>query len=154
MYEIRTLLRPTRAVLSVLLTSFLLCGASSPDGCNTSSQSNNIGPSKGEVTAAVVGTIAVVAVGTVVLVELHKSHHTVKGCVFAGPDGIEVITDQDKPRTYKLEGDISSVRAGILVRFQGDKVKKAKDSTGDQVFRVQKIKKDYGPCKIAAKSPA
>ena len=87
----------------ICLTAYFCCGADAPQGCQT--QSTNIGPSKGEVTATVVGTVAVIAVGTVVLVEVHKSHHSVKGCVSSGPNGIEVTTDGDKPKTYMLEGD-------------------------------------------------
>ena len=131
-----------------ILTVFLLCGAQSPQGCNTSNTNYNIGPSKGEVTAAAVGVVAVIAVGTVVLVEVHKSHHMVKGCVSSGPNGIEVTTEGDKPKTYVLEGNMATVKTGDLVRFHGNKVKKTKDSTGDQTFQVQKISKDYGPCKV------
>jgi hypothetical protein len=133
----------------VLLTAYLLSGATAPATCNTANE--KIGPSKGEVIGAAVAVIAVVTVATVVLVEVHKSHHTVKGCVSTGPNGVEVTTDGDQPKTYRLEGDTLNVKEGDLVRFSGDKVKKTKDSHGDQTFKVAKIKKDYGPCKVATK---
>jgi hypothetical protein len=142
-------MRPKGAISLVCLTAYLLCGATAPQSCQ-SGQSTSIGPSGGEVIAAAVGVVAVIAVGTVVLVEVHKSHHTVKGCVSNGPNGFEVTTDGDKPKTYMLEGNVASIKPGDLVRFHGDKVKKTKDSTADQTFTVQKINKDYGPCKIAA----
>ena len=144
---------PRGAVLMICLTAYLLCGASAPQTCQTQ-QPVNIGPSGGEVLGALIGTVAVIAVGTVVLVEVHNSHHTVKGCVSAGPNGMEVTTDGEKPKTFMLEGNVASVKAGDMVRFHGDKVKKTKDSSGDQTFTVQKINKDYGPCKIATTSTA
>ena len=143
-------MRRTGVISMICLTAYLLCGATAPQTCQTQ-QPTNIGPSGGEVLAAAIGVVAVIAVGTVVLVEVHKSHHTVKGCVATGPNGIEVTTDGDKPKTYLLEGNVASVKVGDLVRFHGDKVKKTKDSTGDQTFKIQEIKKDYGPCKIAKK---
>ena len=77
------------------LSSFLLCGATSPSGCPSGGFS--IGPSKGEVVGVAVGVGAAIAVGTIVLVEVHKSHHTIKGCVTAGPnsaaDGINLVPD-------------------------------------------------------------
>lgn len=144
--------RRNGAVGFVCLTTYLLCGATAPQTCQPS-QSSNIGPSDGQVIAAAVGVVAVIAVGTVVLVEVHKSHHTVKGCVSTGPRGVEVTTVEDKPKTYVLDGETAKVKVGDLVRVHGDKIKKAKNSTEDQVFRVEKISKDYGPCPAAKKNP-
>ena len=60
------------------LAALLLSGATSPQSCNTTPQSfGNIGPSKGEIIGAAVGVVAVVVVGTVVLVEVHNSLHTI-----------------------------------------------------------------------------
>ncbi len=146
-----TPVRRNGAIAFVCLTAYLLCGATAPETCQT--QSTNIGPSGGQVIGAAVGVVAVIAVGTVVLVEVHKSHHTVKGCVSTGPSGIEVTTVEDKPKTYMLDGETANVKVGDLVRVHGDKIKKTKDSTGDQVFRVQKINKDYGPCPAGKKTP-
>lgn len=148
----RTPLRTNGALAFVCLTAYLLSGATAPQTCQTQAPTS-IGPSGGEVLAAAVGVVAVIVVGTVVLVEVHKSHHTVKGCVSTGPNGVEVTTIEDKPRTYMLDGDTASVKVGDLVRVHGDKIKKAKDSTADQVFRVQKINKDYGPCPAVKKIP-
>jgi hypothetical protein len=137
------------AALAVLLCS----GATtSPTGCPGGSGS--IGPSNGEVVGAAVGIAAVIAVAIIVPVEISHSHHTLKGCVFAGPNGIELQTSDNK--TYSLEGDAASIKAGDMIKFHGSKVKKTKDTTGDQVFQVQKLTKDYGPCKVVAQpaSPA
>jgi len=140
-------------ILSILaLTSFLLCGATDPNGCQSSSTAH-IGPTGGQI-AAVAAIVGGVVIGTVILVEVNKSHHNVKGCVLAGPNGIEVQTLGDNPTTYTLAGDASKVRVGDLVRLHGSKSKVAKGDTGDRTFKVEKISKDYGPCKVSPKTPA
>jgi hypothetical protein len=145
--------RRTGVVGMIGLSVYLLCGAqSSPQAC----QQQRIGPSGGQV-AAGVAIVAAVVVGTVVLVEVHKNHHRVKGCVFDGPSGIELRTGGDTPKVYSLAGDASKITVGDMVRLHGNKVKKTKDSAGDQTFTVEKITKDYGPCKLpdpAAKTAA
>lgn len=132
------------AALAALVVIFC-SGATSPSGCNSSS--SRIGPSGGEVAGVAIGIGAVVAVAIIVPVEINHSHHTLKGCVFSGPGGFELRTSDGK--TYALEGDPSSIKAGDLVQFHGSKVKKTKDSNGHEVFRVEKLQKDHGPCKVA-----
>jgi hypothetical protein len=51
-------------------------------------------------------------------------------------------------KTYALAGVTENIKVGDLVRFHGSKVRKVKDSTGDQTFAVQKISKDFGPCTV------
>lgn len=123
------------------LAAVFCSGADSLQGCHQS-----IGPSTGEVVAAGVGIGAVIAVAIIVPVEM--SHHTLKGCVFAGPSGVKLQTSDSK--IYDLEGDPSAIKAGDMIKFHGSKVKKTKDSKGDQVFRVEKLKKDYGPCHVTS----
>lgn len=141
---------PRRAgtVVAMAVVSLICCGFAAPTTCNTSNE--RIGPSNAEVAGVAVGVGGGI-VAAVVLVEVHHSHHTLKGCVFSGPNGLEVQTQNDK-KTYTLAGETASIKAGDMVRFHGSKVKKVKDSSGDQTFTVQKISKDYGPCKVAAPS--
>jgi hypothetical protein len=89
--------------------------------------------------------VGAAVVVTIVLV--NKAHHSVKGCVFAGKDGLDVQT-QDNMKTYALAGVTENIKVGDLVQFHGSKVKKVKDSTGDQTFAVHKVGKDYGPCMV------
>jgi hypothetical protein len=133
------------------LSCFLLCGATAPEGCPSGTQS--IGPSNGEVVGAIVGVVAVIAVGTIVIVEVNKSHHVIKGCVTAGPDGIEVHNDGDQ-KIYALTGITANVKVGDIVKVNGSKNKHQKDSAGDEDFVVQKIGRDYGPCKAALAAQA
>ena len=125
------------------LTSLCLCAADGPTTCGTNQQS--IGPSGGEVAGVIVGAAAIgaVLIGSVILID--HSHHTVKGCVLSGPNGLEVQTQNDK-KTYALTGDTANIKVGDLVQFHGNKVKRVKHSTDDQTFAVQKISKDFGPC--------
>jgi hypothetical protein len=137
-------------VILVALGSLLCTGSTAPTQC--SGFSGGIGPSNGEIAAAAVGIVAVpVAVVTVIAVE--HSHHTLQGCVFSGPGGLELRTNDAK--TYKLEGDAASIKVGDRVKFHGSHVKKAKhDDAGEQVFKVEKLSKDYGPCPVAVANAA
>ena len=122
------------------LTVFLCSGATSPTNCS----GPNVGPSNGELVGAAVGIGAGIAV--IVVVVVHEStHHSVTGCVVAGPNGPELQTSD---RRYALDGDAASIKVGDRVKIQGSRVKKTKDQTGDQVYRVKKINKDYGPCPV------
>jgi hypothetical protein len=138
-------------VAFVVLSSLLLCGATSPSGCNTSQ--DQIGPSKGEVVGAAVSIVAVVVVGTVVLVEVNKSHHNLKGCVTAGPDGLTLHTEGNS-KVYALTGVMAMVKVGDVIKVHGSKSKGKKDSAGDQDFAVEKMSRDYGPCKALLAPPA
>jgi hypothetical protein len=136
-------------------SSLLLCAANSTTGCNSSS-SGHIGPSNGEVYGAAAGIAAGIAVGTVVLVEVNKSHHTIKGCVTAGPDGLEVQNEKNN-KVYSLTGVTANVKPGDIVQVHGSKEKGEKDGSGNQDFKVAKMSRDYGPCKVAqpaASSPS
>lgn len=149
----RTILRPhdvhgnprrAGTVVAMAVVSLICCGAAAPTTCNTSN--DHFGPSGAEVAGVAVGVGGGI-VAAVVLVEVHHSHHTLKGCVFSSPNGLELQTQNDK-KTYTLAGETASIKAGDMVRFHGSRVKKIKDSSGDQTFTVEKISKDYGPCKV------
>ena len=127
------------AGLAVLFCS----GSTSPTACQSS---GTIGPSTGEVVGAAVGIGAVIAVAIIVPVEISHSHHTLVGCVVAGASGLELRTNDAK--TYALEGDAASIKVGDRVKLHGSKAKKTKDSAGDQVFRVEKLNRDYGMCHV------
>jgi hypothetical protein len=138
--------RRSGIIATTALSSFIFCGAATTtQGCNN----QRIGPSEGEVVAAGVGVVAVVAVGTVVLIEVHNSHHTIKGCVTAGPTGIQVQNEGDK-KVYTVTGVTQNVKVGDRIKVHGDKEKMAKGSTAEQIFVVQKLNKNYGVCQVAS----
>jgi hypothetical protein len=133
--------RRTGIVSMIAVSLFLFCGQTAPVQC-----SGSIGPSKGEVIGVGVAAVGVVTIGTVVLVHVHNSHHTIKGCVVAGPSGVQIQSGTGSDmKTYTLSGD-TNVKVGDLVKVHGNKVKKVKNSTDDQTFIVEKLNKDYGPC--------
>jgi hypothetical protein len=138
-------------VVFVVLSSLLLCGATSPSGCNSSQ--DQIGPSKGEVDGIAVGIVAFIVVGTVVLVEVNKSHHNLKGCVTAGPDGLTLHTEGNN-KVYALTGVPANVKVGDVIKVHGSKSKGKKDSAGDQDFAVAKMSRDFGPCKALLAPPS
>jgi len=151
--------RRTKKTVAMALASLVCCAAVGPTGCTSGLQNTKIsfGPSGAEVTAAAIG-VGVVVVGTVVLIGVHHSHHTVKGCVFSDRNGLQLQTQGDVKTyalsTYGLSGDTGKIKVGDLVRVHGTKVKKVKGSAGNQTFTVEKISKDYGPCKLNSGRPA
>jgi hypothetical protein len=139
-------MRPRVATAVTLALMLLICGGATSGSCNTSNE--RIGPSEGEVVGVAVAAVAVVAVTAVVLVEVSHSHHTLKGCVFSGSNGLELRTDDNK--TYALSGTTADVAAGNTVRLHGDRKKLPKGTTADPEFVIQKMQKNYGPCQALA----
>lgn len=122
------------------LAVFLCCGATSPTGCQNSNP-GTIGPSAGEVIGAAVGVGAGIAVVTVLAVE--HSRHTLTGCALAGPNGILLKTGST---LYAIQGDANGVKAGEKVKVHGSRARKTTDPSGNRVFVVEEVRKDYGPC--------
>jgi hypothetical protein len=135
------------AGLAVLLCS----GSSSPTGCQSGSL-GNIGPSNGEVIGAAVGIGAVIAVAIIVPVEISHSHHTLTGCILTAPNGLQLRTSDAK--IYDLEGDAASIKVGDRVKLHGSKAKKIKGSAGNDIFRVEKLNRVFGPCPVEPASSA
>ena len=102
----------------------------------------NIGPSKGEVVAIIVG-VAVIITGGGFLIhhETHK-HPSITGCVASGADGLTLKNEKDK-KVYALSGDFAALGVGERGTLKG---KKVKDSNGRASFQVEKLTKDYGKC--------
>jgi hypothetical protein len=142
----RTIKPGTGTVAMVALTSFLFCGATAPTGCvTTTTPAPAPASSKAPVIGAVVAVVGI-GFGTAVLIEAHRSHN-IKGCVLAGPGGLQLQDDGDM-KIYDLAGTTADVKVGDQVRVHGDKKKKEKGAT-DQIFAVQKLNRDYGPCKVS-----
>lgn len=103
-----------------------------------------------------VAAMAAVVVGTTVGITLavQHSHHTLQGCISSGANGLELRMSDGK--VYTLKGEVADVKAGDRLKIHGSKVKMVKgDSAGGQVFVVEKVNKDYGPCPASlATSPA
>ncbi len=58
-----------------------------------------------------------------------------------------VSTSHERRKLYAPKGDLADVKVGDKLNFHGSRVKKVRgDFEGSQVFVVEKINKDYGPC--------
>jgi hypothetical protein len=141
-------MRYRRGIVVLFALSSLLLGRASSQGFGNTIPGTSL--TEGDAVAILVGSAAAITVVTIVLV--HNSHPTLRGCVTAGPNGMLIHNDGDQ-KTYSLTGLTSSVQAGEVVKVQGKKNKKQKDSAGDEAFMVTKINKDYGPCKAALATP-
>ena len=143
------MIRKNGIIAMTVLSSLIFCGAATTtQGCDNNQR---IGPSEGELVATTVGVVAVIALGTVLLVEVHHDHHTIKGCATLGPNGVQVVNEGDS-KTYTVTGVTDQVKVGDRVKVHGNKEKTQQGST-DRVFTVQQINKDYGPCKTPPLAP-
>ena len=98
-----------------------------------------------QVALSITAGAAIVA-GTAVGITLavQHSHHTLEGCIISDGNGLSLrLSDA---RVYKLDGELADVKAGDKLKVHGSKVKKAKGTTGGEVFVVEKVNKNYGPC--------
>jgi hypothetical protein len=111
--------------------------------CLTSCTKTQIGLSTAAIAAALVAT----TVGVTLAVQ--HSRHTLQGCIVSGANGLELrISDG---RLYTVRGDLADVNVGDKLKLHGSRAKKIKgDSNGAQVFVVEKINRDYGPCPVLA----
>jgi hypothetical protein len=132
--------RTSRRITAIAVLVVLVCSGV------TSCTRTQIALSAAAMAAVVVAT----TLGVTYAVENHR--HTLQGCVFSGPSGLGLRTSDSK--IYALEGEAAKIKVGDRVKFHGSKLKKTKDSTGDQVFVVEKLSKDYGPCPVNAAAPA
>ncbi|MGB6134708.1 MAG: hypothetical protein WCC14_15235 [Acidobacteriaceae bacterium] len=102
------------------------------------------GVTKSDAVWIVVGIAAVGAgVGIGVFYALHHGH-SLNGCAMSGTNGLELQNRGDR-QTYALIGEVAGIKPGDRVRVAG---KKEKKSVADgQSFVVEKLIRDYGPCK-------
>lgn len=98
-------------------------------------------PSKGTITGAIVGIGAAIVV--VVLIATHR-HSTITGCVLSSGNG-NSITDEKSKTTYNIVNGKSAVTltVGERVKIKG---KKKKDASGNSIFQIVSVEKDYGRC--------
>jgi hypothetical protein len=129
-------LRRKRSIAAVAMLALLSSGV-------TSCTKTQVGLS----TAAIAAVLVATTVGVTLAVK--HSHHTLQGCIFSGANGLELRIGDGK--LYTLKGDLADVNVGDKLKLHGSRVKKVKDdSAGGQVFVVEKINKNYGPCPVLA----
>jgi hypothetical protein len=134
--------RPSRRQRITAFAAFVALACSGATSCTRT----QVGLSAAAIAAVLVGT----TVGITIAVQ--NSHHTLQGCVFSEANGLKIRTSDAK--VYALEGETATIKVGDRFKFHGSKLKKTKDSTGDHVFVVERLSKDYGPCPANAATAA
>ena len=133
-------------MVAIALVSFTISTTICLTGCYTNpavEQDTGWIPSKGAVLGMAFGVGGGVAA---VAILVHHSHHTVKGCILSGPNGLEVQNGSNS--TFELTGLTANVKVGDSYWLHGSKLKKAKHNTGNRTFLVEKVGKDFGPCTL------
>jgi hypothetical protein len=148
----RIMNRHAEAVSTLTLLSLLITGCCQP-GVPCQNGGGSFGPSEGEVIGVGVAVVAAGGLTVAAVVVSDKHRHNLKGCASQGPNGLQLENNSDK-MTYSLAGVTADVKAGHIVRVHGKKEKKHKDNPGNQEFLVEKVTKDYGPCKNLTASSA
>lgn len=120
-------------IIAVAASAALMCSGV------TSCTKTQVGLSVAAIAATVVG----VTVGVTLAVQ--HSHHTLQGCIFSDANGLELRLSDAK--VYALKGELADVKVGDRLKVHGSRVKKVKgDAAAGQVFVVEKVNRDYGPC--------
>lgn len=138
-------MKPTlRLFLAItLVCTFLITSSRQADA--------QIGISKGQGDAIIAGLVAAGAVIGVVIYFVVRQPPSITGCAVTGPNGLTLQNEGDQ-QTFLLVGDSATIKPGDRIRVKGKKKKKVAGST-TRTFIVEKISKDFGPCKAAPPAP-
>ncbi len=127
---------PFRAFTLVLLCAFLLTA---------------VRPAKASIptgTQVVLIFVAVGAIGAALGVGIYyavRRSPSLTGCTASGSGGGLTLHNEGDQQTFSLTGDTATIKSGDRIRVQG---RKNKDSSGNHTFRVDKLSRDFGPCKV------
>ncbi len=82
---------------------------------------------------------------------LTRKSPALTGCASAGGGGLQLQNESDQ-EPYLLIGDTAAIKPGDRVKVAG-KRKKKDAAVVTRTFVVEKLAKDYGPCKLAPAVP-
>jgi hypothetical protein len=104
-----------------------------------------IGVTKSQADWIVVGIAAIGAgIGLGIYFAVRPHGHSLTGCAGSGPAGPELASESDQ-QTYALTGEVAGIKPGERIRVSG---KKGRKSAGARAqFLVEKLNRDFGPCK-------
>lgn len=145
------MIRLRRFVTPLLLSISLLVVAIATPTRAAAATSFDIGPTKGQVTAVIIGILAVGAALGVGIYFAVRHSPSITGCAVAAPSGLQLQNESDH-QTYALIGDIDAIHAGDRVRVSGKRKKKDAAARGRQ-FLVEHFAKNLGPCRVPATTP-
>ena len=100
-------------------------------------------------TGIAIGVAAAAGVGILIYALHHRgasqNQASLVGCTQAGAggEGTTLVNEKDK-EAYTLVAGSTDIKPGERVELTG---KKTQDGSGKRTFQVQKLAKDYGPCK-------
>jgi hypothetical protein len=136
------------------LTAFLLCVSlllfTEPAKAQTGGP---IGITKSQATWIIVGIVAAgAAIGIGIYLAIHHGNHdrSITGCAVSNGGGLSLQHEGDQ-RSYNLLGDTAAIKPGDRVRVSGKERKEY--PSGNRDFLVEKLAKDYGPCKTLPATP-
>jgi hypothetical protein len=97
-----------------------------------------------KVALGIAGAGALIVVG--VYFAIHHGH-SLTGCAVSDSNGLQLQSQGDQ-QTYRLVGGVAEIKPGDRIHVSG---KKQRANTAvPREFLVEKLNKDFGPCKVAA----
>jgi hypothetical protein len=146
----RWLVRTTLGILlsiGVASTGFAQTYPGSGGSTSSTSTYSSSGKSYGSGTAIAIGAVA--AGGVVAAILIYRHHHATKseaaslvGCTEQA-NGVTTLMDDSTKTSYSLTSLSNDVKPGERVELAG---RMKQDASGKNVFQVQKLVKDDGPC--------
>jgi hypothetical protein len=104
-----------------------------------------IGVTKSQADWIVVGIAAIGAgIGLGIYFAVRAHGHSLTGCTGSGPDEPELVSENDQ-QTYALTGELAGIKPGERIRVSGKKGRK--NAGAHAQFLVEKLSRDFGPCK-------
>lgn len=134
------MMRSLRLFIATALICAFLTAFSRP------AEAQSIPISQGQAVGIVVIFAAVVAAVTVAIYYTIRRPPSITGCAIAAATSLTLQNEADQ-QTFNLTGDIAAIKPGNRIRVKGKK--KNKDASGNRTFLVDKLSKDFGPCKAA-----
>ena len=134
-----------RLAARLLIASALAFVAPTSSGAQTSNCcfTLRIGPTGGQVAAVLVGAAVVIGVGTYFLARAPR----LTGCVVREGGGLVLQRSGPGDSLYLLEGQTTALQPGERVKVIG---RKHRNGNHQQVVRVSRVAKEYGPCSAVA----
>lgn len=134
--------RTLRLPVAIVLICVFLIASSRPAKASI--------PTGSQVVLIFVGVAAIGAAIGVGVYYAVRQPPSITGCAVAAPNGLSLQNEGDQ-QTFNLVGDTATFKAGDRIRVKGKK--KKKDASGNRTFLVEKLSKDFGPCKVPSTSP-
>jgi len=136
---------------SVRFIVIVLCISLAIVGTPVKARADSLDTAVTEIFVAII--VVGVGIGVGIYFAVRPHHPPLKGCVTSTPDGLQLFNASDQTK-YLLIGDIADIKVGDVVKVSGKKQKLDKNNTVPaHSYIVEKLNKDYGPCKVQPATP-